>query len=175
MTVELRRVREGEAAQLRELRLRALRDAPEAFADSFEDGRAQPPERWADWTAAGAAAKTLVTVVAVDGDRWLGMVVGRLLADAPGTAWLEALWVDPSARRAGLGSRLIEAVAAWSRESGAASLELSVTVGNDAAAALYAHAGFAETGRRRPLPADPSRTEVFLSRRIAPAPADGRG
>ena len=37
-----------------------------------------------------------MTVVAVDGDRWLGMVVGRLLADPPGAAWLEALWVDPA-------------------------------------------------------------------------------
>ena len=164
MTVEVRRLRDGEAAQLRELRLRALRDAPAAFAATFEEGRAEPPERWADWTAAGAAGETQVTVVAVDGGRWLGMVVGWLLADRPGRAWLAALWVDPSARRAGLGSALIEAVAAWSRERGASSLELSVTEGNDAAAALYARAGFLETGRRRPLPADPSRTEVFLSR-----------
>ena len=92
--------------------------------------------------------------------------LGRLLTDPPGHAWLEALWVDPSVRRVGLGSGLIEAVAAWSRDRGAANLELSVTVGNEAAAALYARAGFIETGRRRPLPADPSRTEVFLSRGI---------
>jgi ribosomal protein S18 acetylase RimI-like enzyme len=170
VTVELRRVREDEAARLRELRLRALRDAPAAFATSFEEGRAYPPERWADWAAAGAAADRQVTVVAVDGDRWLGMVAGRMLADPPGHAWLEALWVDPAVRRSGLGSGLIEAVVAWSRERGAAALELSVTVGNDAAAALYADAGFVETGRRRPLPADPSRTEVFLSRRLTPTP-----
>jgi ribosomal protein S18 acetylase RimI-like enzyme len=166
VTVEFRRLRDGEAAQLRELRLRALRDAPAAFAATFEEGRAEPPERWTDWTSAGAAGETLVTVVAVDGERWLGMVVGRLLADPPRRAWLEALWVDPSVRRAGLGSGLIEAVAAWARDRGAAELELSVTEGNDAAKALYAHAGFIETGRRRPLPADPSRTEVFLSRGI---------
>ena len=53
MTVEVRRLRDGEAAQLRELRLRALRESPAAFAATFEEGRAEPAERWADWTSAG--------------------------------------------------------------------------------------------------------------------------
>jgi ribosomal protein S18 acetylase RimI-like enzyme len=164
VTIELRRLRQGEAEQLRELRLRALQDAPDAFAASLDGGRAVPPEAWNEWTTMGAVSETQLTVVAVDGDRWLGMVVGRLLPDRPGSAWLEALWVDPGARRAGLGSRLIEAVAAWSRDRGVRTLELSVTENNGPAKALYARCGFVETGRRRPLPADPSRTEVFLSR-----------
>jgi ribosomal protein S18 acetylase RimI-like enzyme len=163
VTIELRPVREGEAARLRELRLRALRDAPAAFAASLEGGRALPPEAWASM---GAASTTRLTVVAVDGEEWLGMIVGRLLDDPPGSAWLEALWVDPSVRRAGLGSRLIEAVAAWSRARGARTLELSVTENNAPAKALYGRCRFVATGRRRPLPADPSRTEVFLSRRL---------
>lgn len=90
------------------------------------------------------------------------MVSGWLLNG--GEAWLARLWVDPAARGAGLGLRLIEAVADWARENGARSLELSVTANNAAAAALYARAGFTETGRRRPLPADPTRTEIFLAR-----------
>ncbi len=170
MTVELRRLREDEVQLLRDLRLRALRDAPAAFAESLEEGRAQSLERWTEWTRTGAAGAAQVTVVAVQGGRGLGMVAGRLLADPPGAAWLEALWVDPSIRRAGLGSRLIEAVATWSRGRGATRLDLSVTEGNEPAGALYAHAGFLETGRRRPLPADPSRTEVFLSRPLPIVP-----
>lgn len=166
MTVELRRIRDGEAALLRELRLRALREAPAAFAETFEEAHERPAERWTEWTRAGATAETHVTVVAVDGERWIGMVVARLLADVPGTAWLAGLWVDPTVRRAGVGSGLIEAVAAWARERGADRLDLSVTVGNEPAGALYAYAGFVETGHRRPLPADPTRTEVFLSRRL---------
>jgi ribosomal protein S18 acetylase RimI-like enzyme len=161
VTIELRPLRDGDAARLRELRLRALQDAPAAFAASLEGERTRPPEAWTDWSS-----PTRLTVVALDGDDWLGMIVGRLLDDRPGSAWLEALWVDPRARRAGLGSRLIEAVAAWSRERGARTLELSVTENNEPAKALYGRSGFVATGRRRPLPADPSRTEVFLSRRL---------
>ena len=100
----------------------------------------------------------------VDGGRWLGMVSGWLPEQIPGRAWLAQLWVDPTVRRAGLGLQLIEAVAGWARERGVVALELSVTTNNPGAAALYARAGFVATGSRRPLPSDPSRTEVFLSR-----------
>jgi ribosomal protein S18 acetylase RimI-like enzyme len=164
MRIEVRRIHAGEAERLRELRLRALREDPAAFAASFASVDGEGARYWEDWAARGAAGETHVTIVAVEDRRWLGMVGGRLLNDRPGSAWLEALWVEPSARRAGLGLRLMDAIAAWSRERGAAKLELSVTVGNDAAWGIYTRAGFEETGRRRPLPADPTRTEVFLSR-----------
>jgi ribosomal protein S18 acetylase RimI-like enzyme len=162
VTIQVRRLRDGETALLRDVRLRALREAPGAFATRFEEASARPPEYWDE--LARAAVEAQVTVVAMDGERCVGMVSGWLLEDTPGTAWLARLWVDPGVRRASVGSRLIEAVADWARERGATTLELSVTTNNPAAAALYARAGFVETGRRRPLPADPSRTEVFLAR-----------
>ena len=158
----LRRIREGDAAPLRELRLRALQDASYAFATTFEEASARPADYWETWTRKPADEQ--VTFVAVDGERWLGMVSGWLPDQIPGRAWLAQLWVDPSVRRAGLGLQLIEAVAGWARERDVVALELSVTTNNPGAAALYARAGFVETGRRRPLPSDPSRTEVFLSR-----------
>jgi ribosomal protein S18 acetylase RimI-like enzyme len=166
--VILRRLRADEAGPLRELRLRALREAPGAFAETYEEALARPAQDWASW----AADPSLVIVVAVDGDDWVGMVACREIEDR--RTWLSALWVDPSTRGRGLGLRLIEAVADWSRERGATALELSVTTNNPAAEALYARAGFAETGRRRPLPADPSRTEVFLRRPVSPARPRGR-
>jgi ribosomal protein S18 acetylase RimI-like enzyme len=160
--VRLRRIREGDAAPLRDLRLRALREAPHAFATRFEEASARPEEYWETWTRKPADQQ--VTIVAVDGERWVGMVSGWLPDQTPGRAWLAQLWVEPDVRRAGLGLRLIEAVAGWARERGMVALELSVTTNNHAAAGLYARAGFAETGRRRPLPGDSLRTEVFLSR-----------
>ena len=160
--MRLRRVREGDAARLRELRLRALREASYAFATTFEEASARPDEYWETWVRKPVDEQ--VTIVAIDGERWVGMASGWLPDQIPGRAWLAQLWVDPGARRAGLGLDLIEAVARWARERGMATLELSVTTNNHAAAALYSRAGFVETGRRRPLPGDPSRTEVFLAR-----------
>jgi ribosomal protein S18 acetylase RimI-like enzyme len=156
-TIEVRRLGGDETALLRDVRLRALGDAPEAFATTLAEARAWPPERWAE-IARG------FNVVALDGERGagVGLVSGWLLES--GNAWLARLWVAPEARGAGVGLRMIEAVADWAHERGAPALELSVTANNPGAAAFYARAGFAETGRRRPLPADPSRTEVFLRR-----------
>lgn len=167
MTV--RRLRADEAARLRDLRLRALAADPRAFAEPLDSARAAPPERWERWAAEQGDA----VFVALDGDRSAGMAAGRMLDDPGGAVWLYALWVEPDSRGNGLGARLIEAVAGWAREQGAARLDLSVTTNNAAAAALYARAGFGETGRRRPLPGDPSRTEVFLSRPIRPGAPRG--
>ena len=158
----LRRLRAGEVEPLRELRLRALREDPGAFAETYEEAEARPLEDWASW----AGDESRVIVVAIDGQRWVGMVACRLLGTT--SSWLTALWVEPKARGAGLGLRLIDAAADWARERGRTAVELSVTTNNAAAAAVYARAGFAATGGRRPLPSDPSRTEVFLSRRVSP-------
>lgn len=167
MTFAIRPLRADEVEPLRELRLRALREDPGAFAETFEQARARPRDDWASW----AADDSRVVVAAVDGERWVGMVAGHRREDS---VWLSALWVDPAARGAGLGLRLIEAAADWAREQAAATIELSVTTNNPGAAAVYVRAGFKETGRRRPLPADPSRTEVFLSRPVSPARPRGR-
>ena len=161
---QVRRLRADETAPLRELRLRAVREDPGAFAETYEEALARPDENWAAWAAS-------TVFVAIDGERWVGMVACR---PRDGSTWLSALWVDPSTRGCGLGLRLIEAVADWAREQGSPAVTLSVTTNNEAAAALYARAGFAETGRRRPLPADPSRTEVFLRRPVSPARPRGR-
>jgi ribosomal protein S18 acetylase RimI-like enzyme len=160
--VTIRPLRSDEAARLRELRLRALREDPRAFAESFEAASALEPEQWESWTSAGGI------IVAIDGERWVGMVACRMLDESPTSSWLSALWVDPSVRGTGLGACLVDAVDVWSRENGATTVELSVTTNNEAAVAFYARVGFEETGRRRPLPADPSRTEVFLSRPVRP-------
>ena len=165
--MRLRRLQADDATPLRELRLRALREDPAAFAETYEEAEARPLEDWASWID----DESRVIVVAIDGERWVGMVACRLLDDT--STWLTALWVDPADRGAGLGLRLIDAVAEWAKERGRAAVELSVTTNNQAAAVLYARAGFAETGRRRPLPSDPSRTEVFL-RRLSPARPPGR-
>ena len=170
--MRLRRIHAGDAVPLRELRLRALQEASYAFATTFAEGSARPAEYWETWTRKPADEQ--VTIVAVDGERWVGMASGWLADQAPGRAWLAQLWVDPGVRRAGLGLRLIEAVAGWARERGMVALELSVTSNNPAAAAFYTRAGFVETGHRRPLPSDPSRTEVFLSRELGPATPRGR-
>jgi GNAT superfamily N-acetyltransferase len=97
----IRRLKPGEWQLLRDIRLRALADAPSAFAATLEPARPSPDEwqrRARGWRSVGD-----VTFVC-DGD---GMVVGvRDGADC----WLGAMWVAPERRRDGVGTALVNAV-----------------------------------------------------------------
>lgn len=62
-------------------------------------------------------------------------------------AHLDALVVDKSARRRGVGRRLVEAASVWAKERGAAEILLTVWTGNDVADRFYAGLGFRVVNR----------------------------
>src|SRR4051794_36466500 len=64
--MEIRRVHPGEWRALRDLRLRALLDAPEAFGGTYEESSARPDERWIEWARALAESDQQALFVAAD-------------------------------------------------------------------------------------------------------------
>lgn len=124
----------------RDVRLAALADAPYAFTATL-----------ADWTRGGEAtwrerltlpgARNLVALL--DG-RPVG--VARGVPEGDGIVGLHSVWVAPAARGRGVGDRLVSAVEAWARETGARTLRLGVLSGNTGAIALYERHGFAPAG-----------------------------
>ena len=164
--MELRRIRKHEAVRLRELRLRALRDAPHAFATSFERAQDRPPQHWEDFAVKSEVAESQVTLVVVDDARWLAMTSCFLDKQDPNTAWLAQMWVEPESRGLGLGRRLVEAAADWARARGVTRLKTSVSEDNVAAEALYKAVGFHPTGERGRLASNPSVEEVNLIRHL---------
>jgi GNAT superfamily N-acetyltransferase len=162
MSLIVRRVRPDEGLCLRALRLRALADAPSAFGSTLAREEAFPDDVWQERAIGGAAGEDRVTYVAEDGDRWVGMATG--LMDAGHRLDLVGMFVEPAARGRRLGAALVEAVAAWARERGAASLHLWVTTTNEPALRLYHRVGFRPTGRTQPLDHTPSLQEVEMVR-----------
>lgn len=156
MGVTVRRVRPKEWQQFRALRLRALADAPFAFARSREEEDRRPEEDWR------SAARTPIFVAIRDG-QWVGMA-GCYVEETEATAVVWGMWVAPEARRGGLGRRLLEAVLDWARSEGCGRARLSVTDINVGAGEFYRGAGFTPTGKSKPLASDPSRMEVELER-----------
>ncbi len=75
-----------------------------------------------------------------------GFILIRVVADE---AEILTLAVRPSARRGGLGRRLVEAAVVRAAALGAERMFLEVAEDNAAARALYARTGFTEAGRRR--------------------------
>jgi ribosomal protein S18 acetylase RimI-like enzyme len=144
----VRRLRAHEADLLRDVRLRALSDAPMAFGSTLAREQGYEPETWERWAAASAAGERQAIFIARPA---AGMASGVIDDEEPAVAHLYAMWVAPEARGTGAGRALLDAVVAWAADRGAERLTTSVTEGNAAAAALYTAAGFADTGRREPL------------------------
>jgi ribosomal-protein-alanine N-acetyltransferase len=90
-----------------------------------------------------------------------GFILIRVVADE---AEILTLAVRPSARRAGLGGRLVDAAVVRAAALGAERMFLEVAEGNAAARALYARTGFAGAGRRRGYyaRADGSREDALI-------------
>jgi ribosomal protein S18 acetylase RimI-like enzyme len=145
--MDVRRLQPAEWEAFREIRLRALADAPEAFGATHADEVALSDAGWQERTSRPDRA-----VFVVDGpDALIGLAQGGPAPGIPDAAAVYSMWVAPEARRLGLGSALIEAVKAWAVEAGYPGLGLGVTTTNSPAIAFYERLGFVDNGDRYPL------------------------
>jgi hypothetical protein len=95
-----------DAALLRDVRLRALKDAPYAFSSWLEREADLPAAFWRDRVAESAAGKIGVIYVALDGGRCVAMASGFIADQQWGDAMLWGMWVESSARCHGIGRQL---------------------------------------------------------------------
>lgn len=149
--MEVRELGRDEAAVWRELRLAALRDSPDAFGRTYEEEAELPMDAWEERVGRTADSPSAVNLVVESGGRPVGLAHCRLDDEHPSRAQIFAMWVRPEARGKGAGRRLVERALSWAADIGAATAELEVTEGNEAAFGCYASAGFDDTGERRPL------------------------
>jgi len=147
--VLVRRVTAEEWRSLRDVRLRALRDAPAAFETRYEEARLRPEDWWVDWAARSAAGDAQAMFLAWDGDAPVG-IAGTYAED--GDRWLISMWTDPATRGRGVGRALVDAVVEFARAAGSAELLLEVTHGNERAHALYRSCGFEDGEEGEPHP-----------------------
>lgn len=154
--LELRRVTAQDWRAVRHLRLAALLEQPTAFCERWTDAAALDDDAWRDRTARGVEGGSSCQVMAWDGARAVATATCRLDDAVAGRAWLFAVHVAPDRRGQGLLERLVQQLAGWAREQGAAALHLEVHEGNARALAAYRRLGFAPTGGRRPYPLDPA-------------------
>jgi ribosomal protein S18 acetylase RimI-like enzyme len=126
----------------RELRLRALAEAPYAFGSKLADwqGAGDREQRWRDrlmWKGAH-------NVVGLLDARPAGMASGMPADD--GSVELISMWVAPEGRGRGLGEALVGEVERWAGSTGADRFVLAVVASNARALAFYRRLGFIEKG-----------------------------
>jgi GNAT superfamily N-acetyltransferase len=144
----------------RNIRLQALRDAPDAFASTYAEQMKLGEAHWRQRVAGGGVF--LAWIPEVRACEPIGMARGYQAA--PGTVELISMFVRPQARGRGVGEALIDVVIGWARERDATSVHLWVTETNKHARLLYERCGFSLTGERQPLPSNPAIGEVGMTR-----------
>jgi ribosomal protein S18 acetylase RimI-like enzyme len=167
-TAEVRRLHPGEWAAVREIRLTALAQAPDAYASSLEREQAFDEQEWrrrlAETAYFGAwapgSAPALVGLVATFPEAEPEPAAPspsppRPDTARPGTArpaartWhLVAMWVSPEHRGQQIADRLVTAVCDLARARGAGQVALWVADSNPRAQAAYRRLGFAPSGER---------------------------
>jgi ribosomal protein S18 acetylase RimI-like enzyme len=159
--VEIREMGADGWQAMRDVRLAALRDAPRAFASSYEREAAFAE---ADWQRRINGGGNFLACAPELGAAPAGLAGG--FEAGPGTIELVSLWVSPRARGHGIGRALVEAVVGWARARGASRVHLWVTENNDHARLLYERCGFRPTAERQPLPSDAQVTEIGMARSL---------
>jgi ribosomal protein S18 acetylase RimI-like enzyme len=139
--IEIRRLEPPDARVYREIRLEALRLAPEAFSSSFEAECTQP----VDWFASRLGKS--ITFGAFRAAELVG-TAGLVLSDRQKEAHkgtMVGMYVRLDARRAGVGRRLVETIIEFARGR-VEQVQLAVVSDNTAALRLYERLGFMQYG-----------------------------
>ena len=77
--MEIRRIGADEWGELRDLRLRALQDAPDAFGSTYEEESIRTDAEWMEWAADARGGRLVVR-------RWWRWTTGSWIAHGGGSA-----------------------------------------------------------------------------------------
>jgi GNAT superfamily N-acetyltransferase len=147
----IRRLGEADWALLRDLRLTALRDAPDAFWSTYDREVGLDETGWRD------RLRDRAVFAGSHAGEPAGLAAGYV--DPDGEANLAMMWVSPAARGSGLADLLVRTVLDWARTAGRTRVLLWVADANTGARRLYERHGFVPTGRTGELPHDPPAPE----------------
>ncbi|MFN2472190.1 MAG: N-acetyltransferase family protein [Gaiellaceae bacterium] len=144
--VVVRRSRPEDAELFRRIRLAALATDPASFGSTYEREAAYDDDVWAERAAQGATGNDSATLLALRGDEPIGVVGSMRDETEPEVFLVYAMWVDPQARREGIGQRLLAEIEDWISTSGGTVVSLSVTNEAQAARRFYEKSGYRPDG-----------------------------
>ncbi len=169
--VRIHTVQRRDWREYREIRLAALKDAPSAFASTWQEEAPLTAAQWMERAQRSEDGDTLTIVIAADdAGRWVGLAGGYRSGDRGADGELISMWVAPDCRGHNIGPELVRAVLAWAESHRAGNVGLWVNEANRPAISLYEKAGFRRTGEVDKLPSDPAQQEIRMLRRL-----DSRG
>ena len=159
------RIRADQWRILRDVRLRALEEAPYAFGTTLAEGEKRTDRDWQDMARDHANLSDRAYFMAYVGDNPCGMAgCYRKVSDV---VVLTAMWVAPEFRGQNIGEQIVRAVIEWAGAGGASTLEAWVSE-NNPARIFYQKIGFEETCLTEPLRSDSKIQMILIRRDIVP-------
>lgn len=161
--IEIVRITAQDVVMFKEVRLRALQDAPYAFGATYAKEAQLTDAEWLQRTQRWNGERG-VGFLAMDSGVGCG-IAGSFLDESDATrARLISMWTAPTHRQRGVGRLLVNAVLDWAKTRNARALHLLVTSNNDSAMRFYERLGFERTGGTEPYPNDPAVIEYEMAR-----------
>ena len=174
MVISIRPITTADVSAYRDVRLRALRDAPGAFGSTYARESQFTDAQWGE-RAHNLDGERAAGFLAFDGESPCGIAAGFIDPEDAARAHLVSMWVAPDHRGGGVADALVEAVASWAASRGVRTLRLNVTANNDRAIGFYRRIGFTLTGETEPYPNDPALFEHVMEREISRVKREGLG
>lgn len=140
--VKVRQLEPGESDLYKTIRLAALSDAPYAFGSTYDREITFSQEKWDERAGDGSEGKESICIIALDGDRIVGIAGGITHPEEDHVKQLVSMWVAADHRGTDIAARLVAQVEVWAFDRGAERIVLGVTAGNDRAARFYVRMGF---------------------------------
>ena len=142
---------------LRDIRLEALRDAPDAFLSTYTEQAAYAEADWRRRISRGGTFFAYITEV--NGTEPVGLVGGFF--GKPDTVELVSLWVRPPARGLGVGEALVAAMINWASTRNASSVHLWAHGDKSICLGVFRQGRCGFSGRTPESASDCSRTRSF--------------
>jgi len=146
--MEIIELKQGEFELCKTLRLRALKDAPEAFSETYLQASTESNDYWHNILEALTPPSQSRMFIAIESGQHLGSVFALLDAESSHTGRIGGMWVDSSFRKTGIGTALFFKVKTWADDLGLGRISLWVDDSEEGPKAFYLKFGFIESGVR---------------------------
>lgn len=139
-----RRATEADVSLFKEVRLRALKESPEAFGSTYQGAIVRDNESWREQLLSTISGPWRNMQFAFRGDDCVG-IAALYRHEGAESGDIIQMWVAPEARGTEAATLLVSTLLGWAREAGFAEVCLNVTNTNKRGIHFYEKCGFVAT------------------------------
>ena len=151
---------------MKDFRLKALKESPEAFARTYEEELAFDDNVWIKRTDGASEGKERICFLCFDGEKPVGIGGSSVSKQRKQASSVNSVWVDPAYRGTEAAKMIMDCLKDWASSIGLTQMEGLVTSTNERALGFYKKYGFEVTNETETLERDPSVVSVLIRMKI---------